>query len=174
MPFPTAPARPRATRAPMPSFRPPRPPGMAGIAAPPMGGMAGGLPGQKPNFRRVGGKTIPMMADGGIGIPAPIGGGPMAGGAPAPPDMDNDQDMDAGGGPSIKPESVNYHDDAQNCGLCEYMGDDSQCAVLKMAVSPDGGCNAFEAKGGDQGEGGGAPAAGGGDTDQDTGEGANQ
>lgn len=63
-------------------------------------------------------------------------------------------DPSAGAGPMpmIKPESVNYHDDPHSCQTCQYMGQDSQCAVLQMQVSPQGGCNAFEAGGG-----GGAP-----------------
>ena len=106
-----------------------------------------------------------MMADGGMGAPPDIGGGD--------PDMDQDQDQgaapaaSAGPLPVIKPESVNYHDDAQNCSGCQHMDDSGQCAVLQMQVSPDGGCNAFDAKamdtngGGDTGAGfgpGNAPA----------------
>lgn len=108
-----------------------------------------------------------FMADGGLGSPAPIGGPagmgsapPMPGKSPAPPapgggaDPDADMDMDS---PGVRPEAVHYHDDAQSCSGCSFMGADQQCAVLKMQVSPDGGCNAFEAKGGDDMSGGAQP-----------------
>lgn len=105
---------------------------------------------KKPAF---GGK--PMMADGGFGSPEPIGG-PMPGLPPGPPAPPPDQEPDTGmDSPTIKPEAVNYHDDPHSCSACQYMSEDSQCAILKMAVSPDGGCTAFEAKGGadeEQGE----------------------
>lgn len=108
-----------------------------------------------------------MMAGGGFGAPGPFGGGappapdagppPPEAAGPADPDMDGDMDS-----PTVKPESVNYHDDPQSCSQCQYMGDGGQCSVLKMQVSPDGGCNAFES---------GAPAGAdegmGADTDMD-------
>lgn len=108
------------------------------------------------------GKPPRMMAD---GAPAPgpqddspfadtppIGGmpedqgdtqaGPVAGDSTPPPSP--------GGGPLpvIKPEAVAYHDDPHSCQGCMYFGQDSNCAVLQMQVSPEGGCNAFEAGGG--------------------------
>lgn len=108
------------------------------------------VPGAKPPFRQMGGKTIPMMANGGMGTPPPIGGMPDDDAPPAPPlegaDPDNDGDID---NPTIKPEMVNYHDDPHSCQTCANFGDDGQCEVLKMPVSPDGGCNAFASKGGD-------------------------
>ncbi len=152
MPFPTM-------------TRPPRPGAPAPFRAKPFPPVPGGKPpmaGGKPQFRQMGGKTIPMMADGGLGTPAPIGG-PSA--APPPPTVDPDQDNDIDS-PAIKPESLNYHDSAQTCATCQYMGDDSQCAVLKMAVSPEGGCNAFEAKTGAGDDGGGGPPQPGQDMDQ--------
>jgi hypothetical protein len=101
-----------------------------------------------------------MMAGGGFGAPAPIGGAaPEDDLPPAPPptaplappasagnglDPDQDQDLDASA-PMIKPESLHYHDDAQNCQSCQYMAEGGHCSVLQMQVSPDGGCNAFEA-----------------------------
>lgn len=101
-----------------------------------------------------------FMADGGLGSPAPIGGPAAMGGppqmpgksAPPPPaaagaDPDGDGDIDS---PGVRPEAVHYHDDAQSCAGCSFMGADQQCEVLRIQVSPDGGCNAFEAKG-DQG-----------------------
>ena len=103
----------------------------------------------------------PMMASGGIGIPAPIGkpSGMM------PPDMDaGAPDMpppDQGSGqmPVISPEAVGYTDTQKICGPvesiqwpgCKYMGSDGQCAVLQMQVSPTGGCQAgIPVDGGDQ------------------------
>lgn len=100
-----------------------------------------------------------MMADGGPGDSPfadtpPIGGmpedeGAAQGGAPtgdssAPPQgAMGDSPM-----PVIKPESVAYHDDPQNCQGCMYFSQ-GNCAVLQMQVSPEGGCNAFEAGGGE-------------------------
>lgn len=109
------------------------------------------------------GAPVQMMAGGGFGAPGPLGSDAppppdiSAGGAPGGADPDMDGDMDS---PTVKPESVNYHDDAQSCSQCQYMGDGGMCSVLKMQVSPDGGCNAFE--------GGGASA----DMDADAGMGA--
>lgn len=113
-----------------------------------------GMPGpQKPKGK--------FMADGGLGTPEPIGGpasmGPPPGAMPGkmpPPapggaDPDKDGDIDS---PSVSPEAVHYHDDAQSCSGCSFMGADQQCEVLKMQVSPDGGCAAFQAKT-DQGDG---------------------
>lgn len=45
----------------------------------------------------------------------------------------------------IKPEAVAYHDEPHSCQGCTYFGQDANCAVLQMQVSPEGGCNAFEA-----------------------------
>lgn len=108
--------------------------------------------------------TDTMMADGDPGDSPfadtpPIGGMPddqgadqaapaTAAGPPPPPDPG------AGGGaggpmPVIKPEAVAYHDDPHSCQGCQYFGQDSNCAVLQMQVSPEGGCNAFEAGGGE-------------------------
>jgi len=155
MPPFSAPARPRP---PAPPFRP----------RPPQGGIPGKspMPGQKPNFRNVGGKTIPFMADGGLGAPAPIGGGPAAA-APAPPDMDNDQDQDAGAGPVVKPEAVGYHDHLVRCDSCTNYGQDGNCALLRMQVSGEGGCQAWDAAGGEGEEAGGPMQPG-----EDMGEGA--
>lgn len=98
----------------------------------------------------------PMMADGGMDSPAPIGG--------MPDDQDTAPDMDdipggppegspAGEMPIVRPESLNYHDDLWQCSGCSYFGG-GQCKVLAMQVSPTGACNAFEpgAGGGDQGD----------------------
>lgn len=126
-----------------------------------------------PSFRAKPGSRFPprrgpMMADGGpMGSPSPIGGdeeenaappAPAAGAGAAPPpppglgaDTDQDNDFD---NPVVRPESVNYHDDPQTCETCQYMADSGQCSVLRMQVSPQGGCNAFEPKagGGEEGE----------------------
>lgn len=95
-----------------------------------------------------------MFADGGdsgLGAPTPLGMDPSAPAGPPPPVA---TDPNAGGGagqmPMIKPESVNYHDEAHACSSCQYMGQDSQCSVLQMQVSPEGGCNAYEGGGGEQ------------------------
>lgn len=117
-----------------------------------------------PSFRA---RPAPMMADGGdapMGAPPPIGGAPDAAAPPppaaAPPQADP-------GNPTVRPESVNYHDDPQQCQTCMYMDESGQCAVLKMQVSPEGACNAYEPKGGgDQGGGMGDP-----DMDDDMGQG---
>jgi len=94
----------------------------------------------------------PMMASGGIGIPAPIGkpSGMM------PPDMDAgapDMPPDQSGGgqmPAVAPEALNYHDDEQKCSMCQYMDQGGNCSVLQMQISPDGGCNAFSSNDGGQ------------------------
>ncbi len=92
------------------------------------------------------GKGTGMFADGGFGAPEPIGMGEDPAMPPPPPaaaggmDPDMDQDMDS---PTIRPEAVAYHDDAQSCQTCSHFSG-GQCAVLKMQVSPEGGCNAFE------------------------------
>jgi hypothetical protein len=106
------------------------------------------MPGQKPNFRNVGGKTVPFMADGGsgMGVPAPIGGGA----APPPPpavDPDQDQNQDMGAMPTLRPESVSYHDEKQECQICANYGQDGTCSLLRVQVSPEGGCSAFEGQG---------------------------
>lgn len=93
---------------------------------------------------------FPMKSQG-LESPPPVGGPPPA--KMPPPGAEPDAD-DMGGGATVKPEAVMYHDEPHSCSGCEYMGADSQCAILKMQVSPEGGCNAFEKKGG-EGEGGG-------------------
>lgn len=149
-------------------------------AQPPWGKGGGAAPGfrARPGAMPPPRGKMPMMADGGaaMGAPAPIGGmddapppaaGPGAG-APPPPDADQDNDMDS---PVVKPEAVNYHDDPHSCQSCMYMSGDGQCSVLKMQVSPEGGCNAFEAKGagGDDEMGGGMmPGEDAGDTGMGT------
>lgn len=49
----------------------------------------------------------------------------------------------AGPGAGVTPESVKYHEQAQRCDLCQNLGQDNQCSVLKQEVSPEGGCDAF-------------------------------
>lgn len=146
----------------------PRTSGMA-----PRGQMQGNPPGS-PNYpmarmgpSRVGGqaqgahpagvKTAVMFADGGFGMPPAIGGAPDDDDSQmgAPVGQDDDMGDAAAQGPQgsgttviIKPESVFYHDDAQNCQTCMHMGPDGQCAVLAMMVSPTGGCTAWENGGG--------------------------
>lgn len=101
-----------------------------------------------------------MMDDGGMmGNPMPIGdddaddqGAPPPDASAAPPDQGAGPQGDMGPAPAIKPESVHYHDDLQQCSGCQFMGPDGQCSVLQMQVSPTGGCSAYEAGGGgDQG-----------------------
>jgi len=105
--------------------------------------------GQQPlaNRRMFHDGRMPHMADGGsIGDVSPIDS--------TQPDItptggDNDQDDTQGQGGTtvvISPESVNYHDDARSCGTCQYFGGGGQCQVLQMAVSEQGGCNAFSGK----------------------------
>lgn len=123
---------------PLPHMRtPPKPPaGMPSFRA----GRQGQPPPKKPMSR---------MADGGFGIPAPIGG--AAGGAPEPPPPEGGaepegDEMGAGAGTPavVRPEAVNFHDDAQNCGSCTHFGQDGQCVILQMQVPDVGGCTAFE------------------------------
>jgi hypothetical protein len=99
-----------------------------------------------------------MMADGGVGAPALMGGEPdaddMSAQAPPPPPAGGDQNGSPL--PVIKPEAVNYHDDPHSCKICQYF-DNGNCSVLQMQVSPDGGCTAFEAGGGEQPPAGGEP-----------------
>lgn len=152
-------------------------------AKPSGGGMAppSGSPfKQKPPMVPFGGKMPgKMMADGGgLGAPAPIGSGgpPMppagaagaAGPGAAPPMGGAEPDMDDTGAPAIQPEAVHYHDDAQSCQMCQFMDEGGQCSVLQMQVSPDGGCAAYEAKGGDQGQGGMMPGEDAGGMDDGT------
>lgn len=135
----------------------------------PSGQMQGGHPRGVPTSQPLAnGRTMmadgrkPMMADGGMDSPAPIGGmpddqdqGPMPGDGSAAPPSGGAMGMP----PIIKPEAVAYHDQDQDCKSCMYFGQDGQCAVLQMQVSPDGGCNAFEPGGApaDQSEGMAAP-----------------
>lgn len=112
----------------------------------------------RPNFAKK-----PTMAD--LGAPSDLDAPPARPKAAAPPmtdpdqdqDIDTDQDQDAGG-PTVSPEAVNYRTADQQCNSCEYMGQDGTCAVLKMPVQENDGCNAHKA-GGDQGDmgGGGHP-----------------
>jgi hypothetical protein len=74
------------------------------------------------------------MADGGMGAATDDASGGVT-------DPDNDGD----GGVKIDPSAVNYHDDPHSCSGCKYFGQDAQCAVLQMQVSPEGGCTAFAA-----------------------------
>ena len=148
----------------------------------PQGQMQGNLP-RTPNYptagpgpRAVRGQaqgTVPPtpnypvhMADGGgfMGAPQPIGGMPdddgSGGAGPVPGDGSDPTQQGGGppmgGGAIVKPEAVAYHDDPQMCSGCMHMDQNNQCEILAMAVSPQGGCNAFEAGqgGGDQGLGG--------------------
>lgn len=131
-------------------------PGKSG-GMPPMAGKSMSAP---PPFRAR--PQAQMMADGGdapMGAPPPIGGAPDAAAPPVAPPAAPQADP---GNPTVKPESVNYHDDPQQCQTCMYMDESGQCAVLKMQVSPEGACNAYEPKGGDQGGAMGDP-----DMDQD-------
>jgi hypothetical protein len=117
----------------------------------------------------------------GLGVMIAIG---RPKGAPAPPpgmkgapggesgDEPDEQEPagDETGDFTIYPEAVNYHDDPQSCSICKYMNG-SMCAVLKMEVQPQGGCNAFSGKDSgeespDEGSGNGA------DTDAGSGPGA--
>lgn len=147
---------------PVPSASYPQPGNKGGMGTP-----QGSIPRRTPNYPQpsMGGhgggqaqgmhpRGVPtatrMMADGGIGSPDPIGGGM--------PDQEPDADdmqagpSAAGAPPVIKPEAVNYHDEAHACSGCTYFDQgSSQCSVLQMQVQPEGGCNAFEAIGGDQG-----------------------
>ena len=103
----------------------------------------------------------PMMADGGMDTPPPIGGAPddqdtapdMDDQAGGPPEGSPAGEMPAGMPPIIKPEALNFHDEDQDCSGCTYFGQDSQCAVLQMQVGPDSGCNAWEAASAPSGQG---------------------
>lgn len=163
-------------RSPVPFGAPPATPNYPRPGTMRPGGQMQGAPPMTPNYPRpsmgpnrpggeqqgmhpAGVKTAVMFADGGFGAPPMIGGEPDADdsqmGAPVgQPDAQGDSaPPQQGGGTSviIKPESVFYHDDAQNCQTCMHMGPDGQCAVLAMMVSPTGGCTAWE-HGGDQGD----------------------
>ncbi len=92
-----------------------------------------------------------------IGAPNPVG---MKQKPPRPAFMadggmggDPGQDADdMGDGVKIDPSAVHYHPDPQSCGTCEYMGEDGQCAILKIQVTPEGACSAYEGKEGGEGE----------------------
>lgn len=85
--------------------------------------------------------------------PPGAGGGPP--GAP-PAGMD-------GGAPTITPEAVSFRTEHEICQNCSYMGQDGNCAVLKMQVTPNEGCSAFldNGAGADQQQGAPPPGAGG-------------
>lgn len=152
---------------------PPRSPDMGapGPGSRRVHGQPGGAPPSTPNYpqARMGrARPGPHMADGAPGAPGvpdeqddnqfadtpPIGGmpedmGAAQAGAPAGDSAAPPAPSPAGGPiPVIKPEAVAYHDDPHSCQGCMYFGQDSNCAVLQMQVSTEGGCNAFEAAGG--------------------------
>jgi hypothetical protein len=82
----------------------------------------------------------PFQPTKGLDSPPPIGGAP-----PQPDETEPDSD-DMGGAAKPSPESLHYHDDAQNCGSCEYMGQGGQCQILGMPVQAEGACSAWEGK----------------------------
>lgn len=89
-------------------------------------------------------QTTRMYADGGMGMPGPVGGAPMVDpteGQQAPGEAGPAADMPPM--PAIEPTAVNYHDDEHKCSLCSYQTG-NQCSVLQMEVSPVGGCTAFK------------------------------
>ena len=100
-----------------------------------------------------------MMDDGGMmGNPAPISDDDDDDQGP-PPDASQGPPSDQGAGPQggmggaiIRPEAVQYHDQAQACSTCMHMTGDNQCEILAMQISPEGGCTAWE----DGGQGAGA------------------
>ena len=96
-----------------------------------------------------------MMADGGMGDPEPIGGMPDTDMSSPVGDTSEGGTPPAPGGdmPVISPQAVNYHDDEWECGMCQHMSPEGQCAVLQMQVSPKGACNAFQAGGGQPDQG---------------------
>lgn len=113
--------------------------------------MRQGMPGAGAPPFRAKPKMPPKMADGGFGAPEPLGGmaKAMPRAAAPPPAMDDpgmtDPDMDGDtDSPVIRPEALNYHDELHQCSGCQHFSD-GQCNVLKMEVSPEGGCNAYEA-----------------------------
>lgn len=128
------------------------PPMTANYPRPAMGTSRPG--GERQGVHPMGNKTAVMFADGGFGAPPMIGGMPddddsQIGAPVGQPDDQGDSGAQGGGGmPAIKPEAVSYHDDPVACSGCQFFGQDGQCAVLQMQVSPQGGCTAFEAGGG--------------------------
>jgi hypothetical protein len=52
---------------------------------------------------------------------------------------------------AVPPDAVSYHTGDENCGKCEYMGNDGMCSWLKMSVGPTDHCTLFEAR--ENGEG---------------------
>jgi hypothetical protein len=76
--------------------------------------------------------------------PADLGAPSDFGSAAAPasrPAVDGAADDTSTG--QVTPEAVNYHVGEQRCDMCVHFGRGNQCAVLKMPVSPEDGCNAF-------------------------------
>lgn len=72
----------------------------------------------------------------GMGTPEPIGG---------PPPMEPDQD-DMGGKPEgcmLSPDTVKYHEDAQNCGTCSH-NQQGMCEVIGQQIMDEGGCMVWE------------------------------
>lgn len=98
-----------------------------------------------------------------LGAPSDFGPPPAPRGkAGAPPMIDPDQDQDIDtdtgpdpdqdqdtGGPTVTPEAVSYRTAEQQCNSCEYMGEDGNCAVLKMPVEENSSCNAHKAGAGE-------------------------
>lgn len=84
-------------------------------------------------------------SSGDLSSPAEIGATTKTPRIPASPEG-GEPDADDMAMPTITPEAVNYHTADENCSGCQYMGDDGQCAVLKMPVQDGDHCGAFTAK----------------------------
>lgn len=84
-------------------------------------------------------------------IPTPFRKSAPPGGPIAPPSASEAPEpamAEAAEHQSIPPEAVAYHDGSENCGACEYLGEQDQCSRLQMPVDPAGHCTLFTAGGG--------------------------
>jgi len=79
----------------------------------------------------------------GIGMPDPIGS------APPPQEPDDDDMGQPGGGATLSPETVKYHEGPQNCGNCMHM-QGGHCEVIGRDVADEGGCDVWEGGGGNE------------------------
>jgi hypothetical protein len=88
-----------------------------------------------------------------LGAPSDFGAGPLPRSSSRVPLDDEEEAEPSAADALVTPEALNFHDDEQRCDMCQHFGRAGQCAVLKMPVPPEGGCNAFRNGAGDEEEG---------------------
>lgn len=118
--------------------RPGMPPPMAPLPPrQPGGGGAGGVAGG-------GHPSYTEMADGdAVGPKGDLGGGPRETDPPEGAGMGmNSSPIEDAQWPML----LDYTTDQERCHMCQYMGDDGNCPVVKTQVGPGDHCKAFQAK----------------------------